>query len=63
MLLGFCLLGHIVRKVIGSVASNFSSVNRNTASPLTSDLVSPFAAALSPLLARFRASPVHHEPI
>jgi MFS family permease len=56
MLLGFVLLGISFGQSSGSVASNFSPINRYTASALTSDFAWLFGAGFAPLVALFLAS-------
>ena len=56
MLLGFVLLGISFGQSSGSVASNFSRVNRYTASALTSDFAWLFGAGFAPLVALILAS-------
>jgi len=56
MILGFSLLGVSFGQSSGSVASNFSPVNRYTASALTSDFAWLFGAGFAPLVALVLAS-------
>jgi len=56
MILGFILLGVSFGQSSGSVASNFSPVNRYTASALTSDFAWLFGAGFAPLVALVLAS-------
>jgi MFS family permease len=56
MILGFILLGVSFGQSSGSVASNFSPVNRYTASALTSDFAWLFGAGFAPLVALLLAS-------
>ncbi|MCX7302898.1 MAG: MFS transporter [Hyphomicrobiales bacterium] len=56
MILGFILLGVSFGQSSGSVASNFSPVNRYTASALTSDFAWLFGAGFAPFVALTLAS-------
>ena len=56
MMSGFILLGLSFGQSSGAVASNFSAINRYTASALTSDLAWLFGAGFAPLAALLLAS-------